>query len=344
MGMKTELIYSRMGELGDRATPSSKSASSSSSKFDQYLSTEVRRGLLQSTTAATAAAANLEPFGSSTSSEKVENSSTLPFISGRYFQLDPYYLTLNSAEEEMIFEVKAATRAAGFSEEEHLDIIGEVTDFNDALHLAQHYIRKIIKFCKSLTSFRAFSSDDQLIILKGFFSEMLILQIAYMFRPEWGAVPGLASEDSTTERVLLNFNLLAHSNKADWTGYLLGRCTYAHEQLEGDPLIRDLVSDRLGGNCTVLIFFSIVSDCRHSPLSAARRPQLSGVCPLPVLAVLLAGQSVPGGEVRRPGEGGGQGEGLPRAAAGARSLQAHPGEPLSGGGHRAADAAHRGLQ
>ena len=141
--------------------------------------------------------------------------------------------------------MRAATRAAGFSEEEekHLDIIGEVTDFNDALRLAQHYIRKIIKFVKSLAAFRAFSSDDQLIILKGFFSEMLILQIAYMFRPEWGAVPGLASEDSTTERVLLNFNLLAHSNKADWTGYLLGRCTYAHEQLEGDPLIRDLASD-----------------------------------------------------------------------------------------------------
>lgn len=135
-----------------------------------------------------------------------------------------------------------------------------MTDINDALSLAQHYIRKVIKFCKCLSPFRALPPDDQLLIIKSFFSEMLILQIAFMFKPEWGAFVGVTSEEKSPQRVLINFNLLSKSKKnSDWIYYLLQKCTFAHAELEGDPLLRDLVSYDLYEECFLKFFFQIAA-------------------------------------------------------------------------------------
>ena len=49
----------------------------------------------------------------------------------------------------------------------------------DALNVHGYYIRKIIKFCKSIGPFRDLSPEDQLIVLKGFHCEFGLIRVSF---------------------------------------------------------------------------------------------------------------------------------------------------------------------
>lgn len=58
-----------------------------------------------------------------------------------------------------------------------------------AFNLQETYIKKIIEFCKSIDAFHCLKSQDQLIIVKGFFTESLTIRCAYHYDAEQDGFP-----------------------------------------------------------------------------------------------------------------------------------------------------------
>lgn len=86
---------------------------------------------------------------------------------------------LNQYELRQIDEIKVALRV--FEEEQHLEVVGVVPDPVTVCNLPSLYIRRIIKFCKSIDGFRALNKEDQLIMLKRFTFDFMMIRIAFMF-------------------------------------------------------------------------------------------------------------------------------------------------------------------
>lgn len=91
---------------------------------------------------------------------------------------------LTETEFEQISEILHATLMAKFYDESQFKIIGEITDLIYALNLAELYIRKTILFCKNIAVFEQLQEDDQLILLKNFFTELMLIRIGYVFDVE----------------------------------------------------------------------------------------------------------------------------------------------------------------
>lgn len=88
---------------------------------------------------------------------------------------------LTETEFEQISEIIHATLMAKFYDVSQFKIIGEITDLIYALNLAELYIRKTILFCKNIAVFEQLQEDDQLILLKDFFTELMLVRIGYVF-------------------------------------------------------------------------------------------------------------------------------------------------------------------
>lgn len=78
-------------------------------------------------------------------------------------------------------EIEQATEYAAFFNANRMVIIGEATNLVFALNCAELYIRKAIKFCKSFAAFKVLSQDDQLTLIKGFFAELMIIRLSFVF-------------------------------------------------------------------------------------------------------------------------------------------------------------------
>lgn len=87
-------------------------------------------------------------------------------------------------ELRTIGAVAEASKLAGFFEENTFQVVGEMTNLIEALNLAELYIKKTIKFCKHFEAFRELPQDDQLLLLKDFFTELMLIRICYVFVPE----------------------------------------------------------------------------------------------------------------------------------------------------------------
>jgi len=98
-------------------------------------------------------------------------------------------MELNTHERDLLSEIEHANVIAAFYDENRLQVIGEVTDLVYALNLAELYIKKTIKFCKNFLAFRTLIQDDQLAILKSFFTELMIVRFAFVFNPEKDGYP-----------------------------------------------------------------------------------------------------------------------------------------------------------
>ena len=87
---------------------------------------------------------------------------------------------LTILERELIAELQTSIDEC-FEEEHKLIVIGEIDDFVQAINFPVLYVRRIVKFCKKISAFRQLTSDDQLIILKPFFIELLAVRFTYYF-------------------------------------------------------------------------------------------------------------------------------------------------------------------
>ncbi len=95
-----------------------------------------------------------------------------------------YCLELNPLELDHIQEIQLACRASSFYDENRLQLIGEAADLVYALNLAEPYVKKTIKFIKSIAAFRQLNQDFQLKMLKNFFTELLLIRFAFVFDQE----------------------------------------------------------------------------------------------------------------------------------------------------------------
>lgn len=76
------------------------------------------------------------------------------------------------------------TAASVFADEESAPLAANSTELLYALNLTEVYIRKSVLFCKRLPAFKGLEAEDQLIQLKGFLTEFLILRCAFTYRSE----------------------------------------------------------------------------------------------------------------------------------------------------------------
>jgi len=137
-------------------------------------------------------------------------------------------------------EIEHATDVAAFYDENRLQVIGEVTDLVYALNLAELYIKKTIRFCKSFAAFKMLIQEDQLSILKAFFSELMIVRFAFVFNPEKDGYP-VIEDENRRQAVFIKLNLLYEAKKQNVLYYCRQYSQKFHAELEDDSAIRDLI-------------------------------------------------------------------------------------------------------
>lgn len=187
--MKKELICSKLEKEGSCAASTSSSSnfevdssqgSPASSASSSFIQTNIEKILEVDIRSKLSMCALLFPLGTE---EKMLEATKNPN------KRIKYEIGLNAQEKELLKEVEQATEAAAFYDENRLQVIGEVTDLIYALNLAELYIKKTIRFCKSVSAFRCINQEDQLLILKSFFTELMIVRFAFVFNPEKDGYP-----------------------------------------------------------------------------------------------------------------------------------------------------------
>lgn len=68
-----------------------------------------------------------------------------------------------------------------FEDENSLEVIGVATNRVVVINQFGLYMRKVIQWCKSMAPFCALTVHDQLVILKHYFLECLMVRIAFMY-------------------------------------------------------------------------------------------------------------------------------------------------------------------
>src|SRR5699024_10991205 len=89
---------------------------------------------------------------------------------------DALFHQLNEHEQSLVNEVEQAMTV--FVDENNLKVIGSKQSSIDVLNMLSLYARRIVKFCKSIETFRQLPIEDQLIILKPFYFEIIVIRVA----------------------------------------------------------------------------------------------------------------------------------------------------------------------
>lgn len=100
---------------------------------------------------------------------------------------------MSAYEERVLSEVNQRCQWI-FAEELSLPVTGEASSFGHACNLPGLYIRKIIRFCKSIPEFKCLSNEDQLKIIKPYFTEMLLVRFTFAFSEEHNAFRVIGAE------------------------------------------------------------------------------------------------------------------------------------------------------
>lgn len=75
-----------------------------------------------------------------------------------------------------------------FTEELSLQVRGEAKSFRESCNLPALYIRKIIRFCKNVVQFKMINKENQLLIIKPYFTEILLIRFAFAYNYEHDAI------------------------------------------------------------------------------------------------------------------------------------------------------------
>ncbi|KAH9407866.1 Ligand binding domain of hormone receptors protein [Tyrophagus putrescentiae] len=151
-------------------------------------------------------------------------------------------IELNSYELACIEEVKHAANEASFYDKTKFPVIGEVPNLIYALNLAELYIRKMIKLCKNINAFKCLTQDNQLGILKGFFTEMIIVCFSFTVIPERDGFPIIEVDENRQQALLVKLiDILYEAKKENFYHFCRQNLFRFHELLEEDTTIRDLI-------------------------------------------------------------------------------------------------------
>lgn len=86
---------------------------------------------------------------------------------------------LSYYERQMIGQIQNAMSL--FEEEKTLPVRCVVTKINDSINWPVFYAKRIIKFCKRIPPFNDLTKEDQLIIIKPFYIQLLSVRCYFMF-------------------------------------------------------------------------------------------------------------------------------------------------------------------
>lgn len=99
----------------------------------------------------------------------------------------------DATEQLTAYEIQCinqiVTVSAIFQDERKLEIRGNVEDIVGALNLLEFYGKKLITFAKSIAAFSSLNSEDQLILIKEYFLEKMILRAAFNYNWEHDGYP-----------------------------------------------------------------------------------------------------------------------------------------------------------
>ena len=82
-------------------------------------------------------------------------------------------------DQELIQEIQHAISI--FVDENSVELLDDQPSLVDCINYSASYVKRVIKFCKRIQAFTTLKSDDQLIILKAFFREMLMIYFSFNF-------------------------------------------------------------------------------------------------------------------------------------------------------------------
>lgn len=177
-----------------------------------------------------------------------------------------YTLELNPLELDHIQEIQLASRASSFYDENRLQLIGEASDLVYALNLAATYVKKTIKFIKSISAFRQLNQDVQLTILKSFFTELLLIRFAFVFDQEKDGFAVfevnvdsllilvffyiiififnlILKNESCNKAVLIRLNIISEAKRQNMLLACRHYSSEFHAEMESDSILRNLVSE-----------------------------------------------------------------------------------------------------
>src|SRR5699024_3625855 len=89
-----------------------------------------------------------------------------------------YATALTAHEWKLIREVQTAMEV--FEDERTLPIVGEFTSFMQSYNWSQVYSGRVSSFCQNMSPFNVLNHQDQLILLKAFYFELLNFRFFYM--------------------------------------------------------------------------------------------------------------------------------------------------------------------
>ena len=154
---------------------------------------------------------------------------------------------LSDFESTKIAEVLHALNVV--ADERELPVVARSDDYYASFQSAEIYVRMFIKFCKQMNSFRLLNATDQLSVLKPFLFDILMIRFAFIVdlsSGDDGACWNTVNNEGATSTLAVPFNLRAISRiirrqhdkfieNFEFTKVLQG-------ELEGDPMIRDLLT------------------------------------------------------------------------------------------------------
>ena len=104
--------------------------------------------------------------------------------------IDSPQLHLKAYESVYFNEIQNSM--AIFVDECKLPVSGHETNLLAITNIYSSYIGYVIKYCKRFAAFRGLPAEDQLIVLKNCFQEMLTIRSAFNYNPEKDEILAIA--------------------------------------------------------------------------------------------------------------------------------------------------------
>lgn len=153
---------------------------------------------------------------------------------------------LNKYEQNLINEVNLASSV--FTEELSLQVRGEAKSFRESCNLPALYIRKIIRFCKNVVQFKMINKENQLLIIKPYFTEILLIRFAFAYNYEHDAISVIENEIEQNA-IWVKIDLLKEANRHSFALVYRKFMFQSKMEMESDVTTRNILA-------TILMFRS----------------------------------------------------------------------------------------
>lgn len=144
---------------------------------------------------------------------------------------------LTSHEQRLIDQIHKASSV--FEEENRLQLIGDI-DLEDSLRLPEFYIRRSIRFCKHISTFRSLNRTDQAEILKAFCLTVIMIRACFCYEVQQDGFRMLESEEGD-KVFLIKFPIFVKSLGEEELQRNRKFTNNLHVKMENDVTIRNLV-------------------------------------------------------------------------------------------------------